>query len=283
MEHGELIRTRFPDLAAASITAVGDGWTCDTYDVDGVWIVQIARSAYAADRLRAQAALLPELAREVSAPIPLPEHVSLEDGSAMIAYRRIIGAPCTDAPDGIWPERLGRFLYDLHSVPPEYVGLRAVNAATIRERERAACAELSADVLPLLDDDERAWAEAMLTAFLDDDERWVFAPCLTHRDLGPEHVLVDERGDLAGVIDWEEADLGDPAGDFAWWLHDLPAPAERALAAYGGAPDRRFRERTRFLHALMPWHEVRYGVETGQEAFVRSGLHGVRERMLRAW
>jgi hypothetical protein len=31
---------------------------------------------------------------------------------------------------------------------------------------------------------------------------------------------------------------------------------------------------------LMPWHEVKYGVETGRKAFVESGLAGVRERLL---
>jgi hypothetical protein len=30
----------------------------------------------------------------------------------------------------------------------------------------------------------------------------------------------------------------------------------------------------------MPWHEVKYGVETGRPAFVDSGLEGVRERLV---
>ena len=34
------------------------------------------------------------------------------------------------AGDGVWPERLGRFLYDLHLCPPEFVGMRWRSAAT---------------------------------------------------------------------------------------------------------------------------------------------------------
>ena len=49
------------------------------------------------------------------------------------------GPTATRAPDGIWPERLGRFLYDLHAVPPELVGLRAISVAGVRDRQRADC------------------------------------------------------------------------------------------------------------------------------------------------
>ena len=274
---------RLPALAGAAARPVGDGWTCDTAELtatDGsVWIVQSPRSPYAAERLRAQGALLPELAHEISAAIPEPAAPLGEP--PLLVYRRIDGRPCDEVPGGIWPERFGRFLYDLHAVPPELVGLRAITAVQARDRTRATCAVLADAVLPRLDADEREAAEAMLAALLDDDEMWAFAPVLTHGDLGPEHVLVTPGGDLAGVIDWEEAALDDPAGDLAWWLHAMPAVGEHALAAYGGAPDRRFRERARIRFALMPWHEVVHGLGAGGPAFVDSGLAGVRDRLVR--
>ncbi len=236
MPHRALIQARFPGLKIRTIMPIGDGWTCDTYEVNGEWIVQVPRTAHAAERLRVQVALLPELAREVSAPIPLPALVSLEDDPPMMAYRRLPGA---------------------------------------------ACGALAAQVLSLLDVLDRSDAEALLTSCLDDDDLWIFAPCLTHGDLGPAHVLVGADGDLAGIIDWEEAAIGDPAWDFAWWLHEMPLQAGRALSAYGGPPDRRFRDRARVSYALMPWREVVFGLEDAQPAFVKSGLDGVRRRLPR--
>jgi len=275
-----LIAARLPDLPAEAFTPVGGGWTCDTYETDE-WIVQIPRSDYGAERLRAQVALLPELAREVSARIPVPERMSLEPDPPVMAYRRIEGAACRESPGGVWPERLGRFLYDLHMVPPEFVGLRAMSVGAVRAARRAELHALAKRVLPLVAPKERAHPQAMLGAFLDDDDLWTFSPCLTHGDLGPEHVLVSPAGDLAGVIDWEEAGIDDPAWDFAWWLHSMPGPGERALAAYGGAPDRRFRDRALTCYALMPWHEVAYGLDTGQDAFVRTGLEEALSRLPR--
>jgi aminoglycoside phosphotransferase (APT) family kinase protein len=208
---------------------VGTGWACDTHLLDDAWIVQLPRTERAAEKLRTQMLLLPELAREVSAPIPLPELVSYQP--AAMAYRRIEGDPC-EGTEGIWPERLGRFLYDLHAVPPEFVGLRARGADDVRVEVRAEASRLRALVDQLLSVDERSRADRAMARYLDDDDLWRFAPCLTHGDLGPEHVLVTGSGDLAGVIDWEEASVGDPAWDFAWWLHERGlrrrVPASRA-------------------------------------------------------
>lgn len=276
-EHRELIERLFPQLQVRALGPIGSGWTFDTYDVNDEWIVQLPRSRYAEERLRAQIALLPELVHEVSALIPMPELTSLEP-PAMV-YRKLEGVPADRAPEGFWPERLGRFLYDLHLVPPEIVGMRGRPARAVREDTRAACARLRDVVVPRLAPEDRARADALLAAYLDDDALWTFAACLTHGDLGPEHVLVGATGDLVGVLDWEEIAVDDPVRDFAWWLHELPDAGERALATYGGAPDPTFRTRAGFVHALMPWHEVAYGVDVGGERFVDSGLEGVRERL----
>ncbi len=275
--HRELVERLFPQLGGiASFEPIEGGWTCDTYEVNGEWIVQLPRGEPAAERLRAQIALLPELQHEVSAQIPLPELVS-EDPSAM-GYRRLDGSPST-GDDGIWPERLGRFLYDLHMVPPEFVGLRLRSPEDIRRERRDECSRLREVVAPLLGPAERSRADAMLAGYLDDDRNWRFASCLTHGDLGTEHVLVSPTGDLVGLIDWEEASVGDPVWDFASWLHARPEAGERALAAYGGAPDDRFRERALVSFALMPWHEVEYGLADGGESFIESGLAGARDRL----
>jgi aminoglycoside phosphotransferase (APT) family kinase protein len=278
-DHRALVGRLFPGLPLDGFRPVGDGWTCFTYatgSTDDAWIVQLPRSAYAAERLRFQAALLPELARELSAPIPVPEHVSPEP--AAIAYRALAGVAATDAPDGIWPERLGRFLYDLHLVPPELVGLRGAPATAVRAAEREDWSRLRTAVAGALDAEDLALLDRTVAALFDDDDLWTFAAGLTHGDLGPGHVLVDGVGDLAAVIDWEEAAIGDPAGDLAWWLHERPAEGERALAAYGGAPDRAFRARCRLRWALMPWHDVDHGVRTGGSRFVADGLAGAHAR-----
>jgi len=266
----------FPQLDVRSARAIGTGWTVDTYEIDDQWIVQLPRSDYAAERLRAQIETLPELAAELSALVPEPVYTDADVPA--IAYRKLQGVPLDQAPDGLWPERLGRFLYDLHLMPPEYVGLRGIRAKEVREAVAIELESFRARVLQLLEPQEARRFDARFTTFLADDELWRFAPCLLHGDIGPEHVLVSDDGDLVGVLDWEDLSVGDPAGDFAWLLHARPSDGERALGAYGGAPDPRFHERAAFRFFLMPFHEVLYGLDRDDRAFVTSGIAGIRDR-----
>ena len=275
-EARERVTAAFPQLEAKAVTSIGGGWTVDTYDVDGEWIVQFPRSDYAADRLRSQIRVLPELEAELSAMVPAPVYTNLEIPA--MAYHRLEGLPLDRAPDGLWPERLGRFLYDLHLMPPEYVELRGRNASAVRAELSEELAEHRTSVLPLLEPDEATRFGERFTAFIDREDYWRFSACLVHGDIGPEHVLVSDTGDLVGVLDWEELDVGDPVSDFAWLLHARPDDGERVLGAYGGAPDQTFAERAAFRFFLMPFHEVTYGLQIDDPTFVASGIAGIRAR-----
>ena len=281
-DHLRFVRERWPELDIASLEPIGDGWDCFTYRADDQWIFQFPKRARAADGLRRQHAFLPELAREVSATVPVPERWS-EDPTCL-GYRLIGGVPADGAfladAAGLLPERLGRFLYDLHMVPVEYLGLRPVGPRAWRDGFGGLFAELRARVVPLLDARSRASAEELFSSFLASPP--AFATAFHHGDLGPLHILRSPSGDLAGVIGWGEAEVGDPARDFGWLLFARPEIGERVLAAYGGAPDAGFRERALFYHRLGPWYEVLHGLDTARPAFVKSGLEGVRERLDRS-
>jgi aminoglycoside phosphotransferase (APT) family kinase protein len=270
----EKVAAVFPDLARGTVVPLPGGWTCETFEVDGTWIVQIARTEYAAATLRRQIRILPRLAPSLSTAIPIPERF-VDDPPAML-YRKIPGLPCDQAPATRWPEQLGRVLGDLHGIA-DVEPHRTV--ADLRAGLRARCARLRAVVAPRLAPAEVARADRLLAALLDDDRHWRFTVVTAHHDLGPEHVLVTPAGELAGVIDWEEVGAGDPAWDLAPWLHGLPAQGERILAGYGGPPDDSFRERGRLAFALMPWHQVDHGVTTQDETTIDDGLAGVRARL----
>ena len=276
-DHRAFVVERWPELAVDAFEPLEGGWDCFTYLANGAWVFQFPRLPDSAARLRKQIEILPELAREVSSAVPIPTYTSIDP--PCMGYARIDGTPMSAEIDGIWPERLGRFLYDLHLTPPEFVGMRSSTAAAVRDGLRAQIASLSHHVLPLLEQGERSRAERAIAGHLEDDDNFHFAPCLTHGDIGPEHVLVSDAGDLSGVIDWGDAEVGDPVCDLAWVLHAMPAHGERVLGAYGGPPDDRFLSRARFRFLLMPWHEVAYGALTGQPSFIERGMAGVRERL----
>jgi aminoglycoside phosphotransferase (APT) family kinase protein len=104
--------------------------------------------------------------------------------------------------------------------------------------------------------------------------------CVVHGDLGPHHIRVT-GDDVTGIIDWGDCGIGDPAIDLAWTAYGAaPAFVEALRAVYEPGPG--ILARARDLHLIGPWHEVLFGLDTGQDEFVASGLAGAVTRLGRA-
>lgn len=241
-----------PDPA---VVEIDDGYDFKVVLVDDTWVVRIPRRAQVVEALEQEIALLPVLADAVPVEVPRFELVSREP--LFVVYRLIPGRPLV-GEDG---DGVRAFLDALHAVETDV--LPATDWVSLYREQ---CAEFARLVLPLLDVDERAAGRAL---FAETETLTGFEPCVIHADLGPAHLLVSE-GRLRGVIDWGDARRGDPALDYAWLLN-VPFPDWDV--------DPELRRRARIYHRLGPWYEVHYGVFTGRDGRVASGLAGIRERL----
>jgi aminoglycoside phosphotransferase (APT) family kinase protein len=239
------------------LAELDDGWDFKVLLVEDEWIVRWPRHELAVEEIEKEVALLPALAPLLPVAVPAFEYVSRDPW--LVAYRIIRGEPLVDEdPDGVRAFLEALHGVDVDAVPaprPDWLGEYGGHAEEWRRR-----------VLPLLDVDERSRGEALLA---ETETLTGFVPALTHSDLGPGHLLVRD-GRLAGVIDWGDARVGDPAVDYAWLL-------------YGPFPDwnvdEELRRRALVYHRLGPWFEVHYGLVTEQPRWVESGLAGVRSRL----
>jgi aminoglycoside phosphotransferase (APT) family kinase protein len=272
MDYGAILREHVPGLPIDRLVPIETGWDSAVVEVNGEWIFRFPRRPEVVGWLRSEAALLPELARRLPAPIPQFELVDL-DKDGFVGYRKLAGEPLahgtSSAPLGA---RVGEFLAALHAFPVDRA--RALTGRDSAAEKHATVERFRTAVLPYLDESERPRGEALLDAALAQP----FEPVLVHGDLGPEHVL--HRGDeLTGVIDWSDARVGDPAIDFAWLLYGTSPPfAEQLLRSYGPT-DETLRERALVFHRLGPWHEVLYGLDESRPELVASGLKGIRARL----
>jgi aminoglycoside phosphotransferase (APT) family kinase protein len=57
---------------------------------------------------------------------------------------------------------------------------------------------------------------------------------IVHGDFGPHNCMFTSRGDLAAVLDWEIATLGDPLADFAYSINAWVEPGDAGV--YGADP-----------------------------------------------
>ncbi len=241
----------------APLVEIDDGWDYKVLIVDGEWVVRWPRHRLAVEEIEQEVELLPVLAPLLPVAVPQFEYVSREPW--LVAYRLIRGDPLV-AEDG---DGVRAFLDALHAVDVDTVPARRPDWL---EEYRKQADEFRRVVLPLLDPDERSRGEALLA---ETETLAGFRPRLTHSDLGPAHLLV-RAGKLAGVIDWGDARIGDPALDYAWLLNG-PFPDWDV--------DDDLRRRALVYHRLGPWFEVHYGDFTGRPEWVRSGLAAVRSRL----
>jgi len=241
----------------ATIHWIDQGYDFEVAIVDDEWVFRFPRRAGVEDALELEIELLPRLAPALPVAVPVFEHVLREP--LCVAYRMLLGTPLVDE-DG---DGMRAFLDALHAFDASGLGIEPANWV---EAHRNQCVEFERLVRPLLERGLHAHAQRLF----DEVETLVgFSPALLHADLGPSHLLVHD-GRLAGVIDWGDARLGDPALDYAWALNG-------PFADWAVDPD--LRRRARFYHRLGPWYEAHYGLVTDQPAHTELGLAAIRARL----
>lgn len=268
------MQERCPDIAGTSFRPVGEGWDSYAYLVDDAWIVRLPRRPEVAARLLTETHLLPWLAPQLPAAVPVPHVVPPPRGEPFcVRHRFVRGEPASGGLPTTLGRDLGRFLAALHAVPADGAVAQGVpDALTAGEAVSQDIANMRARVLPLLDP-----ADRRLGAKLLDQVATFSGDRLVHADLGPDHVL-EQEGRLSGV-DWSDTRVGDPGIDLAWTLHGTPPDfAQAARRSYGGMGADTL-ARSRAWYRLGPWHEVLYGLDESRPDLVVSGLSGVRARL----
>jgi len=242
-----------------------EGWDSHAW-IDGPWIHRSPRRDEVRPRLLAETTLLPWLAPQLPLPIPRPELT--EDG---VRHLMLPGEPLSDGGTALGRE-LGAFLKALHAVDPaEAVAHGARDAETAYADKARFLAECRKQVVPLLPADLHGSAHQLL------DRVAEVRTCLVHCDFGPEHILTTD-GRITGIIDWTDAEIGDPALDLCWLLHGAPDElAAGAAEAYAITPE--LRSRARDWARLSPWYGVHRGLLLDIPEDAERGLSEITARL----
>lgn len=244
-----LVHEAFPSFRAATARVEATGGDHLLLILDGDYAFRFPRAGM--HRLDLELKLLARLQLEGGVATPRYDHV--DPRGRFAGYRLIDGVPLTRQRFAQLPDRddvlrdVARFLATLHGITPAEVAPAAdwpVNwtAAAYADRTLAERLPPIASHFPAL--------AAPLAAFCRRYRR--DAPprsVIVHGDLVEEHFLLDERTHkLAGIIDFGDVALGDPAQDFmGLWAYGDDAVAQ-CVALYGaGDPGLLDRSRHHFI------------------------------------
>jgi len=284
-----LVESQFPSLAPVRVTLMGEGWDNTAYLVNGEWVFRFPRRTIAAPLLEAEGRVLPALAPRLPYPIPVPVWSGRPDASyqwPFLGYRRLEGHVASDvdldedarAALAVPPASFLRALHDVPVAEAQAWGAPAdafgrLDGARLERLARPALTDLVARgtidaATPWLDVLEAGLAVLPLDGPL----------VVVHGDFYSRHILVDDDGRMAGVIDFGDLHVGHPAIDVsvAWTV--LPPRARDEFFAVYGQLDARATAAARLRALTSALAQEAYGRDVGDARIQHEGvaaLHSV--------
>jgi aminoglycoside phosphotransferase (APT) family kinase protein len=276
-----LIGEQFPELEAASLRLLGEGWDTTVWLVDQEWVFRFPRRSYPVPGLENEIAYLPRLGPMLPLPIPNPTFIGRPSahfgwpfyGARFLDGRELADAALDDAARVALARPLAEFLRTLHAVelgaelPVDPVRRADMSFRVPRTIERLA--EL--DSLGL-------WTAPPLVGDLLESARELLAPEPTatcHGDLHLRHLLVGRNGEPSAVIDWIDLSRNDPGVDLTLYWSSLPPEGrDEFRAAYGPLSDEQLL-RGRVLAIFLCGTLAVWGHHEGVENVKREAVAGL--------
>lgn len=286
-----LLAEQLPELVGRAVRPFAEGWDNALWLVDESTAFRFPRRAIAVPGLEREIRVLPGLAGSLPLPIPTPAYVGRPSeafpwpffGAPLLAGREPASARL-DGRRAALGTGLGAFLDALHAravlarhgadLPVDPMGRADMSMRVPRTRDRLSRIATAGLWTP------PPGVEGILAAA--DELGPADGLVLCHGDLNVRHLLVDDAGAPAAVIDWGDLCLGDPSIDLGlyWSLLDAPGRAafREAYRASELTDDRMLRARVlaMFLNAAL----AQYADDIGDAELLTETLAGLERTLV---
>lgn len=276
-----LIRAQFPEVEQRSFRRLGEGWDNTVWLLDDAWVFRFPRRTMVIPGLLNEIEHLPRLAPLLPLAIPVPTLVGepTDDfawpfyGAPFLPGRELADADLGEEGRVLLGRRLGEFLRALHSLeldaelPVDPVRRADMSFRVPKTLERLAQVE-----------ELGLWVVPAAALEIVDAAAGLDAPepiALVHGDLHLRHLLVDDAGVPAAVIDWIDLSRNDPGVDLPLYWCSLPSEGRDAFrTAYGPIPEDQLL-RARILSLFLCGTLAVWGHHEGVESVRREALTGL--------
>jgi len=277
-----LIEEQFPHLSPAAITHMSDGWDNRAFLVNKKYVFRFPRRKVAVELIENEIKILPEIA--LSLPIPVPVPVFKGKPSDLFpwpfsGYAFIPGV--TACRMGLTQEDrikmapvLAKFLKTLHGIPTD----RALSLGA--EPDKIGRLDLKKRI-PRLKDYLKELNEKRLIKepgrILQVIEETNVEPIrkkisLVHGDFYARHILVDEKAEISGIIDWGDIHTGNPAIDISIAPAFLPHEGQKIFRKSYGKIDEETWRLSRFKALSMALILLAFGHDTEDFCLIKEAL-----------
>ncbi|MGE0059312.1 MAG: phosphotransferase family protein [Dehalococcoidia bacterium] len=277
--------------SSGDVSLLGDGYEQWAFRA-GDLVVRLPKDperVEIAEKLRREVKLSRVIAGRLPAPVPELTLHELADGTLFSIHRLIEGVPLWQLKRPLAPgfgAAMGRFLRAQHTLPVDelsVVGLEVVDGDALRQRHIEAYEDIVRRVFPLISCEGRSHVAAVMESLINDRRSYDYQPALVHADLDHRNVLADpETGELAGVIDFGDAEIANPLSDYGEVdmaiLRRFEAEGQLDDLLDGSGISREDVERRRgFSEVWWPLSDIRFGLDRREDDLVEAGIQALNE------
>ncbi len=267
------IARHFPQVRHKTASLVRRGWDNDVVILDDRLVFRFPKPSYR-ERFKVELRILEYLRDRVS--LRVPHYSYLPEDRSFGGYPIIPGRPLrpsvfkrlSRSSRQRIARDLGAFLTVMHGIPLSQAKTWGIEeepggywwSKAETARRHLAMKEI---LYPKLNRAERTWLDDSLTDYLSLD--FSFHKKLIHSDLTDDHIYVPrDRSKLGGIIDFADAEIADPALDFAGLWPFGREFVVAVMSYYGQDTDRHFLERSRVpyrVHSAANMLEILQGTK----------------------
>ena len=286
-----LVREQFPSLAPARVLARYEGWDNVAFEINEEWIFRIPKRTDGELPLERELALLSRLRNVLPVPVPAYQLIGRPGPSfpyVFAGYLRLNGTPAidmsVDLADAIaLAPALGSFLSSVHSFSAAEAHELGVPHAEMDPRVCARGCGQAEQLASVLGAELINRCGSLLEDHIRANRPSFGPPRLLHADFSAEHILLSSDGrQVVGVIDWTDAEIGDPAFDFGYlWVWRGEPLLTEVIRHYRGDMDPGFLDRVRLYGVCSAIADAYYGVTAGIDKNRRIGVAALERSFLR--
>jgi aminoglycoside 2''-phosphotransferase len=271
-----------PEIHIDTVTSFTNGWDNDILLVNDEVVFRFPKTKETASKVIDEAALMNQLI--VKKPIlKVPEYdMVLQDGKFIgVKYDYIKGE--SDLQPSFHQDNarlIGDFLTKLHSIEPSVLKETNIRPVHTKKYWEELNDSVEAFIFPHISSSEKTAIQNLFTNFFSDSLFATHQTVPIHGDLTTSNIIFNKKTGLVnGIIDFTDAQLGDPAFDFAglYWAFG-PDFTREVLSHYQSGENEAIFNRVQDFYGLQPvFHELLYAVKNQQRVNWNTALNGFME------
>ncbi|MDM5220316.1 phosphotransferase [Peribacillus sp. NJ11] len=284
---GKLVMLQFPEIELKEIKQLGEGFDNTVIQINGQFVFRFPRRPIAVTLIQVENQLLPSIAGTF--PLDIPEPIFFGKPSTLYpypftGYKMVKGhLPVEGSVENKVEsaKRFARFLKVLHSFPVEKARRLGVQPdGMMRLDVSFRKKSLMENVSSLLRLGYLEQANAVKEFVEGLEELDVQHPIsLVHGDIHIRNVLLDDEGVLAGIIDWGDVHIGNPAIDFSFLYSYFPKEVRRDFFEIYGEIEKETENLARFRAIYMLVTLLVYGIDRHDEELIAITSTGLKFAM----